>query len=230
MPKSPLDVPYRFDVPDTRAPLRGRVWDPATNVIQPTTATLTWAEFTPQPWQLFAHVVIRFAAPDTHEATELTFRIERGLLTILRPRDRFYFCGSPWAAISIVRDGTLVAAAGAVHALMRIPLGAEVAIRYPASSDVKVPIPLGGLEPRPGPRPEGRARHATEITVDGVTTAWYVGRPTLGQYDIYLGPGFRDAEPWLSMERKRVCPETAAHTSSELLDKHRPHTAPNVTR
>jgi hypothetical protein len=41
----------------------------------------------------------------------------------------------------------------------------------------------------------------------------------MGPYDVLLRSGLQDTEAWLSIERKRVCPETAAHTSAELLEK-----------
>jgi hypothetical protein len=55
--------------------------------------------------------------------------------------------------------------------------------------------------------------------VAGETKALWRGRPTMGCYDVLIARRVHDGEPRISMERLRVCGETSAHTSAQLMDR-----------
>jgi hypothetical protein len=78
---------YVFTVPtDPRSPMQGRIWNPSSHpkCSLGQTPVLAWAEYTPEPWKLYATVTLtpshkRGAAEKTAALT-----IDRGLLTVLR--------------------------------------------------------------------------------------------------------------------------------------------------
>lgn len=208
---------YSFDTPeDTGGPMRGEGWaEFDSGTTSPAlAASLTWIADTPEPWKLYATVAVN--AEHLAESVGVTLTIERGLLTTLRRGDSLHIRAEGlWTALSIIRAGRLIAAAGAAGALVGVPLG-EVSIRLPHPEDVPLPAPWVGAPARPDVYPS----RPVEISVGRAKQAWWWGRPTIGPFDIMIGRG-RDREPRLSLERKKVCPETAAHTTAELLDRHR---------
>jgi hypothetical protein len=63
-------------------------------------------------------------------ASSFSFNVDRELIAMLRPNDVLYISRTHCAGLglSILRDGELVAAAGAVTC---VPLGPTVSVRYP---------------------------------------------------------------------------------------------------
>ena len=41
----------------------------------------------------------------------------------------------------------------------------------------------------------------------------------MGPYELMIGRGAGGGDPLISIERRTICPQTAAHTSAGLLDK-----------
>ena len=120
----------------------------------------------------------------------------------------------PLLGISIVRNGLLIAAAGSAPTLTRIPLGSEVSLTFPEPAEVR--IVLGGGERY---RPENFAVRPVAVSVVGEPSrACWRGRPTVGRYDVLVDRGLHLGEPRVSMELSKICPETAAHTSAQLMD------------
>ena len=133
---------------------------------------------------------------------------------MLRPRDVLHLYGGPMVGLSIIRDHQLIAAAGSGGALSYIPTGEGVHIRVPgdliskSEAIFRVRDPEYTLIERP-----------VEITIGGETRIMRWGRPKMGPFEVFVVPSGRDRYPRVSLERMGVCPETAAHTSAELLDR-----------
>lgn len=206
---------YFFEVPDTvLGPFQGRMMEGFGECLLGPEPELTWGEHTPAPWKLYAVVELKATGKRGAAAAGISFIIDRRLMTILRPRDVIHLAALPALGISILREGLLVAAAGAVSTLIRLPLGREVTIRFPEPAGVPVHVAPGQRY-----RPEDFPIRPIELSVEGVTRAMWQGRPTMGRYDVFIARQVRDGEPRLSMERSKVCAETSAHTSAQLMDR-----------
>ena len=210
---------YTFEVPALpRGPMIGRVWQEADAGRLPVVGpapVLTWSEYTPEPWKLFAHVTL--TPSDTHAcaAERVSLILERGLLTVLRPGDVVHLHEAEGMGFSILRQDQLIAAAGAASALAEMPLGRDVAVRFPHQL-VNVRPLVGAGETY---REVNYARRAVELWIEGETLISRRGRPVMGHYEARIGRNAGDGDALISIERRHLCPETAAHTTAELLDK-----------
>jgi hypothetical protein len=215
-----MDSPRRnfghtFRVRDTpRGPLSGRITDGVAECLLGAAPTLTWAEHTPEPWKLYARVTLTASESGAGDAQSISFVIDRGLLTMLRSGDVVHIAASPGLGLSIVRDDFLIAAAGAATTLSRMPLGRDVAIRFPDPAVVRHEIADGARY-----RAEDFPTRPVEISIAGTRTAMWHGRPTIGAYDVFVTRGIHGGEPRLSVEMATVCPQTSAHTSAQLMDR-----------
>jgi hypothetical protein len=166
-------------------------------------------EHSPQPGNSYARITL--AASDRLNATvaAVSFSVERGLVRVLRPGDLLHLTrSSSGMGLSIVRDRLLIAAAGNIAGM---PLGSDVSVRYPGDLIRQANAIFQTRDP------EYRMKYRPiELTVAGHTRILEWGRPTMGSYDVFIRrTGTLD--PWVSIERTGVCPETAAHSSAELL-------------
>jgi hypothetical protein len=202
---------YTFRVGDTpRGPFSGRMTEGASECLLGAAPALTWAEHTPEPWKLYARVTL--TASDGAEG--ISFVIERGVLMMLRSGDDMHVAASPALALSVVRGGFLIAAAGAAATLSRMPLGRDVAIRFADPAVVRPEIAPGARY-----RPEDFPIRPVEISIAGARRAMWHGRPTMGAYDVFVTRGIHGGEPRISIEMATVCPQTSAHTSAQLMDR-----------
>ena len=214
---------YTFEVPASpRGAMTGSLWggaDAGAALVGPA-AVLTWSEYTPEPWKLFARVTLTPSDAQAAAAERVSFILERGLFTVLRPGDVIHLHEAAGMGVSILRHERLIAAAGAASALTDMPLGRDVAVRFPNPLLV-VPLPVGPGETYRQAE-SASARRPVELTIEGETLMSRRGRPQMGHYEAMIGPSARDGEPLISIERRHLCPETAAHTSAALLDKEPP--------
>jgi hypothetical protein len=206
---------YTFQVADTpRGPLSGRMTEGVRESFLGPAPNLTWIEHTPEPWKLYARVTLTASAREDGNAANISFLVERGVLTMLRAGDVVHVAASPALALSILRDDILIAAAGAATTLARMPLGRDVTIRFPDPAVVRPEISPGARY-----RPEDFPARPLEILIAGARYAMWHGRPTLGPYEVFVRRGIHDGEPRMSIEMAKVCPQTAAHTSAQLMDR-----------
>ena len=212
---------YIFKVPgNTRLPMAGRVWDrfghehERSRCLVGPTPVLVWEEHTPEAWKLYARVTL--TAVETRRATVagIAFTLERGLLTMLRPRDVLHVYGDPMIGLSILRDSQLIAAAGSGGALSYIPTGEDVDIGIPGDLISQSEAIFRTRDPN-----YRMIERPVQITIGGETRIMRWGRPKMGPFEVFVVPSGRDKYPRVSLERIGVCPETAAHTSAELLDR-----------
>jgi hypothetical protein len=63
--------------------------------------------------------------------------------------------------------------------------------------------------------------HPIELSIAGDTRIMHSGRPTMGRYDVLIRHGFIMGMPGtdacVSIERRGVCPDTAAHTTAQVV-------------
>jgi hypothetical protein len=211
---------YVFEMPEEpRRATVGRVADGSGKCLLGAAPVLTWTEYTPQPWKLYARVKLTRSASRGAPAARAFFAVDRGVLTMLRPGDLLHVAALPWLGISIIRNGCLLAAAGAVETLSRISLGVDVQIRFPGEN----------LEERffrqrhsghcwlGGPPPIGEP--FVEIVAAGKTQIMPWGRPTIGPYEVFVRSSVTSPSLLVSIQRLKACPETSAHTTAQLLDR-----------
>jgi hypothetical protein len=210
---------YRFEVPeDPRAAMAGRIWDRFGNdrqcLLGPA-PVLTWEEYIPEPWKLYARVAVTAIEKRGARAASISFTVERGILKILQPGDLLYLNGNSMIGLSILRGDDLIAAAGAATGLSYIPVGSDVDVRIPGDL-------IGQAEAIFRTRdPEYRmVARPVEIAIAGTTRITRWDRSRMGSYEVFIRASVRDRDPCVSIERLGVCPETAAHTSAQLLDQH----------
>jgi hypothetical protein len=216
MDSAHLSFSYVFEVRDddnAHGPFQGRVTEGFGDCLLGCAPELTWAEHTPAPWKLYALLQLKATEKRRATAAGISFVIDRGLMTVLRPGDFIHVAALPSLGISILRDGLLVAGAGAAATLIRIPLGRDVAIRFPEPAAVPVRVAPGKHY-----RPEDFPIRPVELSAAGETRALWEGRPTVGRYDVLIARRVHDGEPRVSMEWLNVCAETSAHTSAQLMD------------
>jgi hypothetical protein len=178
---------------------------------------LQCAEYQRESWQLYSRLTL--IATDERNATvaSASISVERGLVRMLRRGDIVHITRTACAAIglSVLRDDHLVAAAGAIAS---VPLGSDVSARGPwdliqqAEAIFQRRDPSYNLRDRP-----------IEVSVAGETRILHCGRPRMGTYDVLVRHGFLWGIPGTdacaSIERRGVCPDTAAHTSAQLLEE-----------
>ena len=214
--KPVVNFSYVFEVREnSRGPFRGRPIDGVQESLFGSAPQLAWTEYTPAPWKLYARITLTTIERRDGTAAALSFVIERGLMTILRRGDVLHLAALPFLGIAIVREGVLIAAAGAAATLTRIPLGRELTIAFPDPARVPIHVAPGARY-----RPEDFAARPVELSIAGERSqAWWRGRPTIGRYDALIDRGVHDGEPRISLELSKVCPETSAHTSAQLMDR-----------
>src|SRR5262249_40057216 len=151
-------------------------------------------------------------ASDRHNAStsQVSFSVQRGLLNVLRPGDVVYisrtFCAG--LGLSILREGLLIAAAGAIT---HVPLGSDASARIPNDLvlEAERAFATRDVTYRMSDCP-------LELTIAGETRICHGGRPKMGPYDVFVRHGFQRGLPGTdvsaSIERRGVCPDTAAHT------------------
>lgn len=168
-------------------------------------------EYSPAPWKLFARVVLTPSDPRNALVAEASFSVDRGLIRCLHPGDLLVLRGGVSAplALAVLRDGTLIAAAGA---LCGVPLGAEADVHL---SSTPAPAARGAAPVTPGQ--DGACHEAVEVRIGDRRAILHAGRPTISGYDVFVRAA-RAGWPCVSIERAGACPETAAHTSAQLFD------------
>jgi hypothetical protein len=211
---------YVFEVgDDSRGPFQGRVTDGFGECLLGPAPEMTWTEHTPAAWKLYARVELKAMDKRGAAAAGVSFVIDRGLMKVLRPGDHLYVAALPALGLSIVHDDFLVAAAGPADVLARVPLGSEVDLRYPGEDlerrFFKQPEAFHYFMGGPAPR----GKPFVEIAAGGETCIMPWGRPTMGPFELFVRGSARPDVLLLSIERLKVCPETSAHTSAQLMDR-----------
>ncbi len=179
---------------------------------------------------LVQRVRVTLAAGSKEDATvaSASFYVDKDLISRLQPGDTLYIVrtGSGGLGMAMMRDETLVAAAGAVAA---VQLGKDLTARYPAelmhaieelfrkaggaATEASVFDPIFEL-----PFPE----IPIEIVAGGQRHFFCRGNIELGPYRVFMVhgflPGIPGTEACAAISRVGVCSETAASSTAQLLD------------
>jgi hypothetical protein len=161
---------------------------------------------------------ISLIASDRRRATmaRVSFHVDKALISCLRAGDVLHLSRTECAGIgvSVLRQGTLVVAVGAVTA---VPLGSGVAATIPTEL-----IERAADVFREGDEEFEFPESPLEIRVGSSRSVLFSGRRTFGDYGVIVVHGFREGDPGdhecAAIYRTTACPETAAHASAMLLD------------
>jgi hypothetical protein len=157
--------------------------------------------------------------PDVQRAlitisSRTSFYVAMDFVRSLRCGDSLYLALTPCAGmgLSVIRDETLVAAAGAVTA---VPLGRDLVVRHPEELRLAVEALFEEVDPdyQPPDMP-------IEIQFEGQRHLVYRGTRDLGPYRIYMIHGFLSGMPGtdecLAISRSGFS-ETATNSTAQLL-------------
>jgi hypothetical protein len=178
---------------------------------------LTAVDYQREAWQVYARLTLTASDPRNAGVAHASFSVDRALVNTLRRGDLVYLartnCGG--LGLSVLREGALIAAAGAVT---DVPLGSDNFARIPADLVRQVE---SVFRTRDG---EYRMPESpVELSLCGETKILHSGRPQMGLFDVFVRHGFLNGVPGMdvsaSIERRGVCPATAAHTSAQLLEE-----------
>ena len=169
-----------------------------------------------QPWQLYARLTLT-ASDQQPGVRSASLTVERGIVRVLRRGDVLYLtrtaCGG--IGLSILRQDQLVAAAGAITS---VPLGLGVSARNPFDL-----VDQAEAVFRQRDRNYQLADRPIELEIAGESRILHNGRLQMGPYEVFVRHGSSLGLPGLdasaSIELRGVCPDTAAHTTAQLLDE-----------
>ena len=169
-----------------------------------------------RPRVLRSRLTLTASASSCALVASAAFHVDRALTMALSPRDMLCMARTPCGglALSIIRSGQLVAAAGAVSA---VPLGDFVHVRTPIDT-------IRAAE-------EVFRKHDTkfafgelpvEIRIGEQTRLLYGGRPQLDSYKVFVEHGFYRGLPGkdecVAISLIGSCPEVPTIASAQLLD------------
>lgn len=180
-------------------------------------------EYQREPWQLYARITLG-ASDEQATVRQVSFSVERGVVRVLQRGDVLHLgrTHSGGVGLSIIRDDYLVAAAGAITS---VPLGSDIVARCPGDLAKQAEAIFRTRDPQYNLRD-----CPLELSIAGQTRILHAGRGVIGSYDVLVRHGFLWGLPGsdvcASIERRGVCPDTAAHTSAQLLDEEGLQTPP----
>ena len=212
---------YVFDIAgDLRgSAIKGRVREPIERGARRLVGhapLLSAADYHREPWQLYTRLTLTASDRSNALVGHASFSVDRCLADMLRPSDVLNVsrtaCGG--LGLSVLRGGSLIAAAGALTA---VPLGPHAFARVPRDLVDEAENIFRSRDTR------YRMRDSpVEISLLGETSILHAGRPQMGPFEVIVRHGFLDGVPGTdvsaSIERRGVCPDTAAHTSAQLLE------------
>ena len=211
---------YVFEVGRTQnVPLAGRLTKAANSDQRRLVGhapVLDAAEYQREPWQLYSRITLTASARHDAVVASASFSVDRELIRALRAGDLLHIArtGCGGIGLSIVRGGLLVAAAGAIAS---VPLGSDVSVRLPMDLIEQAESIFRTRDPQ-----YHLGDYPLQLSIEGETRIVHAGRPRIGPYDVLVRHGFRLGLPGTdacaSIERRGVCPDTAAHTTAQLLE------------
>jgi hypothetical protein len=168
-----------------------------------------------RPWVLRSCVTLTATARLHATVSAASFHIDKAVTSRIRTGDLIHLVRtmSGGLGLSVIRDGELVVAVGAITA---VPLGRGVVARIPADL---IAAAEGIFRQRdPGFRlPEC----PLEVGVDRAVSVLCRGRRTLGAYEVFVEHGFLDGIPGTAecaaICRTGLCSPEAANASAMLL-------------
>jgi hypothetical protein len=168
------------------------------------------------PRVLRSRLTLTASTRDYAQVASAAFHVDRALTMALSPHDMLCLArtSSGGLALSIIRDGQLVAAAGALSA---VPLGEFVHVRTPIDIIGKAEQVFRKHDP------EFEFAHMpVEIRIREQTRLLYGGRRQLDSYHVFVEHGFYRGLPGtnecVAIVMTGACPDVVAIASAQLLD------------
>ena len=225
-PETPGPWPMHDHSAAPASPLRGPVSDDRLVGLEPLleisdagiTPEITRSPFTGtvRPRVSLSRLTLRANGQDRATAAAFSFCIDRILLNAFRPGDSLHMARTARGGLglSLIRDGRLVVAIGAVDA---VPHGSTVSARYPAEAINEAHHIFRKIDP------EFRFREfPLELRIGSDRRVLYSGRPRIGDYNVFLEHGsyggLPGADACAAISLTPGCPETAAIASALLLE------------
>lgn len=157
---------------------------------------------------------VRFIATDDSDAAfkEMSFVVDRRFARMLQPHDVISAARGPRGGfgVSVMRDGCLVAAVGAVTA---VPLGDVVQVRFPADLARDAAAVYRARDPRYQPR-----EIPVEIVTDEGPRLMHSARARFGRYEFFVVSGFVDLTECVAITCVGLCPEVAATLTAPVIN------------
>jgi hypothetical protein len=158
---------------------------------------------------------ITLTAPDSVSATarEVSFAVDRGFATMMKPQDMVHVVrnGGGGLGISVLRQGLLVGAAGAVTS---VPLGSAITVRRPIDLERQAEAIF-----RTRDHEYRMSECPVEVTTETATHLLHRARRTIGRYEVFVEHGFVETLECVALTLMGVCPDCAATLTALLLDK-----------
>jgi hypothetical protein len=178
---------------------------------------LASVEYQLEAWQLYTRITL---TPSDRQALvgRASFSLDRRMIRMLREGDSVYVSRTAWGGLglSVIRRGDLIGAAGAIT---HVPLGTGGSARLPLDLIAQAERLF-----RTRDAEYDMGDYPVELTLAGETRILHRGRPTMGPFDVFIRhayePGLPGTNECISIERRGVCSDTAAHRSAQLLDEH----------
>ena len=181
-------------------------------------------EYQREAWQLYSRVTLSTSGWGRLRPASFSFSVDRALITTLRAGDEIHISRTCVAglALSILRGGELVAAAGAVTA---VPLGRDLTARPPSDLIQQVEAIFRTRDP------DYKMRESPlEFSSAGETRIVHRGRTRVGPFEANVLHGFilgiPGTDELAAIERLGVAPQTATLTTAQLFGSE----APELTR
>jgi hypothetical protein len=169
-----------------------------------------------RPRVLRSRLTLTAATSSCALVASAAFHVDRALTMALSPRDMLCMARTPCGglALSIIRSGQLVAAAGAVSA---VPLGEFVHVRTPIDTIREAEEVFRKHDPE-----FAFGELPVEIRIGEQTRLLYGGRPQLDSYNVFVEHGFYRGLPGkdecVAISQIGTCPDVPAINSAQLLD------------
>ena len=144
------------------------------------------------------------------------FHVDRVFVAVLRPGDTVNLSrtGSGGIGVSVIRGGTLLAAAGAVA---NVPLGGDFSARYPRELLRRAEDMIRAADPH-----FHFAHQPIEFRTGAERRICYRGTVDMGPYRVFMEHGFYRGLPGtdecVAITRSRAFSDTAASSTAQLLD------------
>jgi hypothetical protein len=166
-----------------------------------------------------SRISLRAAGTQQASAAELSFHVDQVVTSCMRTGDELHLArtGCGGVGLSVIRDGALVVAAGAVTA---VPLGRTVCARITVVAGASGESPLDERD-----WPFSRQRRPVTVSVNGSSSILHGGRRMIDDYQIVVvsgfAPGIPGTDECAAINDRRQCPDAAAQYSAMLMADRR---------
>ena len=175
-----------------------------------------WVRGEWRPEVLRSRLTLRASKGKASSASEASFHVDRGITSRLQEGDvlTFVFTGCARRGLSVLRDGRLVVAVGAVT---QVDLGTTVQARIPRDVITQAESRFRALDPTFELR-----EWPVELTIAGRKALLPGGSCAFEDYDVSVLHGFLRGTPGnnecVAIAARGLCPATAAEASARLID------------